>query len=405
VFGKPVQQISPEELDRFLALRLDEGQRLEYKQTLVDGLKLARSIAAMANADGGVIIIGVGTKGIKPVSFAGIPSTPNVEDTILNLVSAHLRPRPRVEVRQLPKVGVADTSYLVIRVPWTENTPCEVIRWSDGEPLIPIRMGSDTRRASVSEITSLMARRLSPTQESDLVERVLLTFPLLEFNASDSHTRLPAFHFRLVPLTERFAIEMTSETDFEIAEAARFFGPFVSVPDDASVRERLFGIRTEPRLVGATYGQGSIEFARTDASRERMVATTIRITSSGGLYVAGLLGTDVVLFRRVLAYALGSVKFAKWLLGRGFHHGRVFLRVDLTNVDRRSLDFGVGRPASIQLDRGCTIERTKDYDELADPALLTTEIARRALREFQLAVPDQRIEELVSSLEELEELT
>src|SRR6266571_6071500 len=226
---------------------LDESQRLEYKETLVDGLKLARSIASMVNADGGVIIIGVGTEGTKPVRFAGIPSTPSVEDTILNLVSAHLRPRPRVDVRQLPKTGDVGFSYIIVRVLWTENTPCEVIRWTDGEPLIPIRIGSDTRRASVSEITSLMARRLSPKQEGEIVEAVVRAFPLTDFTGPDSEIRFPIIHFTMVPLTERFSMDMTSEADFKIAEAARFFGPFVSIPD---IRETLFGVRAPPKLLG-----------------------------------------------------------------------------------------------------------------------------------------------------------
>ena len=383
-------------------MQLDESQRLEYKETLVDGVKLVRSIASMVNADGGVIIIGVGTEGTKPVRFVGIPSTPNVEDTILNLVSAHLRPRPRVDVRQFAKTGSVGSSYVFVRVPWTENTPCEVIRWTDGEPLIPIRIGSDTRRASVSEITSLMRRRLSPKQEREIVEEVVRAFPLTDFAGPDSQIRFPIIHFTMVALTERFSMDMTSEADFEIAEAARFFGPFVSAAD---IRERLFGVRASPKLLGATYGQGSIEFRRDDSRGERTVATSLKITSSGGLYIAGLLGTDNVLLDRLLAYLLGSLRFTKWFLDRGFHHGKVFLRVYLANVGRRNLDMGFDRSFPIQLDKGCTIEKTMDYDELASPDLLTTDIARRSLREFQIAVPDERIKELVSSLENLKELT
>jgi len=405
VFGRPIQQISLDDVDRFISLRLEESQRLEYKQTLVDGLKMVRSIAGMANADGGIIIVGVGTKGTKPVNFDAIPSMPDVEDTILNWVSAHLRPRPRVDIRQFPKVGVPDRSYVLIRVPWTESVPCEVIRWTDGEPLIPIRIGSDNRRASVSEIARLMARRLSPTQERDLIEGVLRMLPLTEFSVRESQSRFPTFHFRFVPLTEQIFIDMTSEADFEIAEAARFFGPFVSFADNALVREKLFGERTEPKLLGAKYGQGSIEFTRTNSGGERTIATSIKILASGGLYVSGLLGTDAVLFHRLISYALGSLRLAKWLLERGLHHGKAFLRFGLLNVGRRNLDLGLGQRVSIQLDGDCVIEKTTTYDELTDAVLLTTEVGRRSLREFQIAVSDQRLKELVLSLADLTELT
>ena len=405
LFGKSLEQVSPEELDRFLAQRVDEGQRVEYKQTLVDGLKLARSISALANAEGGLIVFGVGTRGTKPTSFAGMTTSPSVEDTILNWVSAHLRPRPRLEVRQIPKLNEVDKSYLLVRVPWSDNTPCEVVRWSDGEPLIPIRIGSDIRRASASEIAVLMGRRLSPEKERDLVDSTIRGFPFIDLKPPGSQSQVPTFHFFFVPLADRTLIEMTREADFEIAEAAQFFGPFIEIAHDAFIRKRLFGVRTEPTIPGARYAQDAVELRQADYEHEPPRATCVKVSSTGGIYVGGLLGTDVVLFHRLIGYVLGSIHLAKWLLDKGAHFGKVFVRVNLLDVGNRVLDFGFGRSATIQVDGGCRVDRSTTYERLEEPVLVSTEISRRLLREFQIAVSDERLRGFITPYENQPQLT
>ena len=134
-------------------------------------------------------------------------------------------------------------------------------------------------------------------------------------------------------------------------------------------------------------------------------ATCVKVTSTGGSYIGGLLGTDVVAFHRLIGYAMGSLKLAKWLLDKGSHHGKSFFRIILLDVGNRVLDFGFGKPPTIQLDGGCSIEKTASYEQLENHSLMVTEISRRFLREFQIQLTDEQIGEFVSSYEGIRELT
>ncbi len=72
-----------------------EGQKLDFKFCISDSRKIARTLAAFANSDGGKILIGVRDNG----SIAGIESD---EEIYMVDTAAHLfcRPEPEFKIRQ-----------------------------------------------------------------------------------------------------------------------------------------------------------------------------------------------------------------------------------------------------------------------------------------------------------------
>lgn len=58
LFTTPVDDLSFKDIKDFCAQGVPEGERVEYKEQFNE--KIGQTIAAMANTDGGVILVGVG---------------------------------------------------------------------------------------------------------------------------------------------------------------------------------------------------------------------------------------------------------------------------------------------------------------------------------------------------------
>lgn len=55
--GKPLSEVTYEDMVGFLELRREEGEDLDYKQAWND--KIVRTVCAMANTAGGEVLVGV----------------------------------------------------------------------------------------------------------------------------------------------------------------------------------------------------------------------------------------------------------------------------------------------------------------------------------------------------------
>lgn len=64
-FGKPLKEVSYQDVLDFCATKTKENEVLDYKEDFPT--KLQKTIAAFANTYGGIIIIGVGEKDGFPV--------------------------------------------------------------------------------------------------------------------------------------------------------------------------------------------------------------------------------------------------------------------------------------------------------------------------------------------------
>src|SRR5882672_5094435 len=108
------QPLTKSDLREFLALRIPEGLRLEYKEKVSDD-SLVQAIAAMANTSGGVVLVGVAEDGRTKLPLTEPPGvTLTDRESLARLAFDRLEPTLDLEIEA---VDLDDGRYvLVIRV-------------------------------------------------------------------------------------------------------------------------------------------------------------------------------------------------------------------------------------------------------------------------------------------------
>lgn len=155
LYAAPLANITWDDVFAFLARGEPEGPRLDYKRELND--KVAKSIGAMANTRGGLILVGVDEdpKTKKPKQHVrGIGPQHTAGGTLTNLCRKQLSPGHVPESKVLEIPDSQDRFLLLIRVDG-KKAP-KPIYHEDGGVLV--RVGDQNRPADLHELESLLAR-------------------------------------------------------------------------------------------------------------------------------------------------------------------------------------------------------------------------------------------------------
>ena len=131
-----------------------ESRRMEYKRTVTDFRKLAKTVVALANGDGGRIIVGVDdrTRNVTGLS-------PQKIDELLERLPVSLADQIRPPLYpQVFERTVEDKEVLIIQVYPANQKPCFIA--SEGvDKGVYVRVGSHTRRASGELLEELRLHR------------------------------------------------------------------------------------------------------------------------------------------------------------------------------------------------------------------------------------------------------
>jgi hypothetical protein len=125
-----------------------EGELLEWKDSRIfdNSFRFARSMSAMANLKGGLILIGVKDDG----TVEGIKYEKGHEELIMNIASEKCDPPIRP---QFAKVSVPNERYVyVVRLTGRKNGPFHGVKTKDGLVYF-IRVGSTIREMSPNELS------------------------------------------------------------------------------------------------------------------------------------------------------------------------------------------------------------------------------------------------------------
>ncbi len=127
--------------------------------------EIAKDIAAMANANGGLIIIGIEEAAAVADRVAGtadqIGSTP-FEEWVRPVAAQRLAPLPRFDVELVELEDPSDRRAIIVAIPPSTSAPHAVI--GEGGALhYPIRHGSTTNMMSESEVEGAYERRRDRT--------------------------------------------------------------------------------------------------------------------------------------------------------------------------------------------------------------------------------------------------
>ncbi|MCL6647893.1 MAG: ATP-binding protein [Chloroflexi bacterium] len=155
-----------EALLEFIAQRLPESTVLEYKRTLdltdpKGRRNLTRTVAGFANADGGVLLLGVGEKDrtgepdpeaeLMPLT---VPEGVDPCQQITNILNDLVRPRPRYDLVPFP---AGEGRGVVVFVWPGDDRPYTVQDGADFE--VPVRRGSSVVGASREELDRIYEGR------------------------------------------------------------------------------------------------------------------------------------------------------------------------------------------------------------------------------------------------------
>lgn len=122
LYSKKIEDISWQDVEDFCSQKVTENSYLDYKADFPE--KLDRTIAAMANTNGGVILLGVAEDGqSKPKTpISGIELNGAIEDRVTNIIVGNVSPPiiPEIAVCQSED---SDRAVVLIRVHPSEQTP------------------------------------------------------------------------------------------------------------------------------------------------------------------------------------------------------------------------------------------------------------------------------------------
>ncbi len=174
------------DLREFLSQRLPEGATLDYKRDLGDGI--AETVAAMANSEGGIVIVGVEEdRATKVPAAANGFSVRDPSGALTNILRVYLDPVPDLETRVTP-LGTTPAVFLVVLVhPSTHR----VVLHRDKGALV--RVGDQSAAPARSEFERLLARERAAETETVEALGEVQTLAGMHWGAGSTTARLGVY--------------------------------------------------------------------------------------------------------------------------------------------------------------------------------------------------------------------
>ena len=146
----------------------DETGRLELKRELTDRPKIAHLVCALANADGGIIAIGVDqpTKTAPLKVYGQIDTSDSARASLIAGINARIYPPPPLEIYAYHN---AASSFIVLRVgpvwwPLMSTSQATIT-------ICPVKRANLTGRLTLGEIDALRSRSQNVYSKSPLGDR------------------------------------------------------------------------------------------------------------------------------------------------------------------------------------------------------------------------------------------
>jgi len=225
IFVLELSRITFDDIKSFCNQGFSEGPRIEYKKDFPRNLKLAETICAFANTQGGIILIGVQAekKTNRPAAIPGIELREGLEERVINLCLSHISPTisPQVKVcdfKSDPRKDVSDRAILFIRVRFSYMAPHYLLR----DNKIWVRAHDRNSLADLPTIESLIGRREEVMSEG---VKGNVSYDIREIKVDENEayeTVVVAPQFRSDPFI-RFYTKEDSQWLFEISNEVMLF--------------------------------------------------------------------------------------------------------------------------------------------------------------------------------------
>lgn len=170
--NRPISEIKDQDLIALIGNQ-EENLWIDFKERHYEGYRtdgekykreICKDVTAMANAEGGHILIGVDEENKIAQRFVDIPDTEQKAESIYNTCHQHIVPRiAKLEVKP-HKLRLQDKAYnlIIIYIPFSENRPHGFN--SRGTLNFVKRYGDITKEFQIEEfIPDLLARHQLPS--------------------------------------------------------------------------------------------------------------------------------------------------------------------------------------------------------------------------------------------------
>jgi hypothetical protein len=174
VFGKPLPDVTAEQIADLVSRNVREDVDLDFKQTLYGGSDrdkhaLAGDIAALANNRGGVIVLGVREDDAAAAELTPVVLSDGEEQRIKQIAAGNLIPYVPFDILRIPGAADPAEGFYLLVVPPSVNRP-HAVRVDDRTLRYPRRDGTTTRWLAEPEIADLYQTRF--IQIEDQVSRL-----------------------------------------------------------------------------------------------------------------------------------------------------------------------------------------------------------------------------------------
>ena len=173
--NRPISEITDQDLINLIGNQ-EENLWIDFKEMHYDGYKtdgekykreICKDVTAMANAEGGYILIGVDEENKIAKRFVDIPDAERKAESIYNTCHQHILPRIAKLEAKLHELRLQDKEYnlVIIHIPFSENRPHGFN--SNGTLNFVKRYGDTTKEFQIEQfIPDLLARHHLPSMDN-----------------------------------------------------------------------------------------------------------------------------------------------------------------------------------------------------------------------------------------------
>jgi hypothetical protein len=166
MFNRPVSQLGEEDIQTLIDNKERESSILEYKQEVSgtdhEKKEISKDISAMANTEGGYLVIGIKEIDGQANAITGTPKTIGrqpVEVWIENVLITNVRPKIAITPKVITLASIPDRVLVVIHIPQSPKRPHMVI--TDGRNAYYTRHNYQATYADEHEVRSMFSESKS----------------------------------------------------------------------------------------------------------------------------------------------------------------------------------------------------------------------------------------------------
>ena len=332
------------EFDDFYNLREKESEQLDYKQTIAneDGNtsgRIEETIAAIANTQGGMIIVGIKTNTDNiPIEKTPLDSKKNYSDLLEQKLFSKVYPTPAYKLFRIADPIDSTKCYLVIKVEKSQKAPHILTE----DNVIKIRSGSQNKSANLQQIEEMLENRKIKKAESEPGFGGLKSVM--------KNMNFPAVSIRIWPI----------------------YHPQKLLPITKSTRQELFKLK---RIYGDSYHVWPDGYEiYTAANNENLFRQKV-LTSGAIIHEAQLNNTDPLFLEEILTNVKWAIQLAKETLTKVSYKDLIKIAITIRQIHRKSIavDYVLAKIPSQ------TSPPTDWYDINLDEMLLITELPEKEL--------------------------